>query len=136
MYYVYELVNLMGGVEYVGKTKRPKIRFYEHTELKLNGHGNGKFYKRQDISMHIVATYATEEEALQTEYELQKFWGFPTDRSKNTKNGQYKLTEDQVREIKILLTQKISRAEIARRFGVAPATISFIKQGKSWSHVI
>ena len=78
MYYVYEMINLLGGVEHVGKTIRPEIRFYEHVKNKPNK-GKGKFYKRQDISMHIVATYATKAEALQAEYDLQIFWGLTTD---------------------------------------------------------
>ena len=62
MYYVYELVNLLGTVEYVGQTKDPSYRLLQH-KSKPNNNGAGKFHKRQDISMHIVATYKTEKEA-------------------------------------------------------------------------
>lgn len=137
MYYVYELVNLLGGVEHVGKTIRPKIRFYEHVKNKPNK-GKGKFYKRQDISMHIVATYATKAEALQAEYDLQIFWGLPTDRSKRVKGSKHwaaKLDETKVKEIKFLLSQKISCAEIGRRFSIPKRSISNIKLGHAWSHL-
>lgn len=46
------------------------------------------------------------------------------------------LTQDQVREIKhLLVTKAVSQKEIARRFGVDPATITNIKKGKTWSHL-
>jgi predicted GIY-YIG superfamily endonuclease len=142
MYYVYELVNLLGTVEYVGQTKNPKDRFYRHTKRKPGLRtGSGKFYKRQDISMHIVATYATEEEALKAEFDLQVFWGLPIDgstRSHNvtgSKNGHAKLNEDQVRQIKSLLAQKISCGEIGRNFGISHIWISKIKSDKIWKHV-
>lgn len=140
MYYVYELVNLLGTVEYVGQTVRPKVRFNFHTRVKAKpGNWHGRFYGRQDISMHIVATYATKAEALQAEFDLQVFWGLPTDRStravKGSKNGNSKLTEEQVREIRTLLSQNLSCVKIARKFNVGKTTIGFIKQGKFWTHV-
>ena len=46
MYYIYEIVNLLGTVEYVGETNNPKLRFINH-KCK-----NGLFYKRQDILMN------------------------------------------------------------------------------------
>lgn len=139
VWYVYELINSMGTVEYVGQTVRSKIRFGDHTRTNP-GPGRGKFYRRQDISMHIVATYTTRVEALQAEHDLQVYWGLPTDRSKRSqkgsKNGMSKLTEDQVREIKYLLAQKISGAEIGRRFGISKMSIWKIKKGIAWTHVI
>lgn len=144
MYYVYELVNLMGGVEWVGRTIRPEVRFHEHTKMKPRPKtGHGKFFGRQDISMHIVATYATKAESCQAEFELQKSWGFETDREKHINGNQAKgskhklakLDESKVRQIKSLLVQKVSCAEIARRFGVSALCIGSIKHGKSWKHV-
>ena len=143
MYYVYELVNLMGGVEHVGRTTRPKRRFYEHTGAKPDGNGQGRFYKRQDISMHVVGFFETKTEALQTEYDLQIFWSLPTDRGKTkhskqpkgSNQGTAKLDEDKVREIKILLSQKIPHSTIAEKFGVGRPCITLINRGKSWTHV-
>lgn len=139
MYYVYELVNLLGTVEWVGQTVRPKIRFSDHTRVKPKQslHRSGKFYGRQDISMHIVATYATEEEARDAEEILQLFWGLSVDRDKCRGELHYraKLTEDKVREIKSLLSQKITCAEIGKRFGVGFACIHKIKTGRRWAHV-
>ena len=140
MYYVYELVNLLGTVEYVGQTNNPKERFRYHTRVKPRINSRyGKFYKRLDLSMHVVASYPTRAEAKRAEEELQLFWGFPTDRSKHSRKGsrhhKAKLNEEQVREIKTLLSQKITEAEIGRRYGVLHTCISRIKNGKAWSHV-
>jgi predicted GIY-YIG superfamily endonuclease len=138
MYYVYELINLMGGIEYVGQTVRPKERFSQHTKKKPgNGCFHGRFYKRQDISMNIVATYATESEARKAEYDLQIFWGLPPEKDthKGELNHSAKLTEKQVREIKNLLNQKISCSEIGKSFNVHRKIINNIKLKRNWSHV-
>ena len=139
MYYVYELVNLLGTVEYVGQTIDPKRRFHEHTKSKpKTNNRHGKFYKRQDISMHIVATYSTETDVRNAEYDLQVFWGLPTDRNNRVKGFEHwncKLTEDKIREIKSLLIKKISCAEIGRRFNIPKRTVGNIKSGRNWSHI-
>ncbi len=138
MYYVYELVNLLGTVEHVGQTVRPRIRFWEHTSTKPKKRsGKGKFYGRLDISMHIVSTFETKSEALQAEYDLQIQWGLPTDRETNqgSKQGNSKLKEDQVREIKSLLSQNLSCGEIGRRFEVSNILVSLIRDGKRRTHV-
>lgn len=46
-----------------------------------------------------------------------------------------KLTEAQVRTIKLMLRDGTAHQHIAVAFGVAPSTISRIAQGLSWSHV-
>lgn len=51
------------------------------------------------------------------------------------KNGNAKLNEENIREIRTLLQTGLSGSEIARRFSVSPMTISFIKTGNRWSHV-
>jgi len=52
-----------------------------------------------------------------------------------SKNGQAKLNEEQVREIKLLLLKKIFHKEIAKKFNVEKNTIGNINVGKTWSHV-
>ena len=144
MYYVYELINLMGTVEYVGQSKRPYVRFAEHTRVKPKyGSGKGYFYHRNDIFLNIVASYETEAEARQEEFELQKYWGFTTDRDKckhanharGSKNGSAKLNEQQVREIKELIENGESLSSIGRKYGVGQPCISLIKKNKNWSHI-
>ena len=47
-----------------------------------------------------------------------------------------KLTRDKVKEIKILLLEnKISQRQIAKKFNVCPALICNIKKGKTWASV-
>ena len=49
---------------------------------------------------------------------------------------QSKLTDKDVLEIKELLSKKeLTQKEIAEMFGVTPSNISYIKLGRSWSHV-
>ncbi len=50
--------------------------------------------------------------------------------------GTAKLSENKVREIKLILLSGIeTQIEIADRFGVDQTTISLIKNGKLWSHI-
>ena len=46
-----------------------------------------------------------------------------------------KLTEDDVREIKIMLGFGIMSTELAKRFKISPAGIGDIKTGKNWKHI-
>lgn len=47
----------------------------------------------------------------------------------------HKLTNKKVKQIKKLLKDKISYSKIAKIFRVDPRTISFINEGKTWSHI-
>lgn len=47
-----------------------------------------------------------------------------------------KLTEDDVKEIRALISDgKMYQKDIAKKYGVAPSTITWIKNGGAWSHV-
>jgi hypothetical protein len=54
---------------------------------------------------------------------------------KGSQNGQAKLNEEKVLEIKQLLAEKKTNKEIAEKFGVSQHHISGIKIGRCWSHV-
>jgi hypothetical protein len=56
-------------------------------------------------------------------------------RQKGGKNGNSKLTEREVVEIKKLIKKGDTQFNIANRFGVKQATISSIKLGYTWRHV-
>ena len=86
IWHVYELYNLVGTIEWVGETINPKYRFIQHTKKKA-----GKFYGRTDISMHIVKLFDNGKEAWDYQCELQKEYGFITDKEKRqlTNNGFY-----------------------------------------------
>lgn len=46
-----------------------------------------------------------------------------------------KLTVENVREIKLLIIQKVKQRDIAKKFNVKPTTISEIKAGRSWKNI-
>lgn len=56
--------------------------------------------------------------------------------SKGSKHHNAKLTESQVIEIKNMISQNYSNKIIATQFGVDPSTISDIKRGKIWRHIL
>ena len=78
-YYVYEIVNLMGTVEYVGETMYPKRRWDSHTCNAKKGGGAGKFYNRSDVFMNIVIEFNNRREALDYQYQLQREYCIKTD---------------------------------------------------------
>lgn len=80
-YSIYEIVNSANEVEYVGMSTNPEQRFITHTKHKpAPSHLNGKFYKRTDVTMRIVAQVNDRNEALQIEKDLKLKYGFePTE---------------------------------------------------------
>jgi DNA invertase Pin-like site-specific DNA recombinase len=46
-----------------------------------------------------------------------------------------KLQEEQLREIRAMLRERVSHGKISNRFGVSRATISHISRGATWKHV-
>ena len=51
-------------------------------------------------------------------------------------NHNSKLTDDKIREIKKMLNEGHKQIDIGKQFGVEQTTISSIKMGRSWKHVI
>lgn len=52
------------------------------------------------------------------------------------RHGMVKLTEEEVREIKLLLSLGWTQQRIARQFNMARMTINRIKMGSLWKHVV
>ncbi len=52
-----------------------------------------------------------------------------------SKNPQAKLTDDLVKEIRKELTEGKAGLFLARKYGVSPTLISFIKHRKYWEHI-
>ena len=75
-YFVYEIVNIMGTIEYVGETYDIEQRFLNHISK------SGKFYKRQDIIINIVAEFPTKKEAYAYQCKLQNEYGWSSDLDK------------------------------------------------------
>lgn len=55
--------------------------------------------------------------------------------NKGSRNGQSKLTEESVREIKSLLNSGSTTEQLADKFGVSGATINRVASNAIWSHV-
>jgi predicted GIY-YIG superfamily endonuclease len=86
-YYVYELINHYGTIEYVGETTRPKERMNQHTKRKPDGN-HGKFYGRQDLVMNIVAVFDNRKGARELEGRLKLDYGMEhTERTSVSKAG-------------------------------------------------
>ena len=149
-YYVYELVNLMGTVEYVGETTNPKSRFSNHKTKsnKVRG-GGGKFKNRADIFFNIVKEFDTKEEAYDYQCKLQKEYGFETDLEKmksrikmynilqNSGENNYlsKLTSEQVSDIRnsyIPYNKQYNGVMLAKKYNVSPQTINYIVNNKKY----
>lgn len=54
---------------------------------------------------------------------------------KGSENGSSKLNEDQVKEIKILISQGHACYRIGKKFNVSATTIKRIRNGSNWKHV-
>jgi predicted GIY-YIG superfamily endonuclease/RNA-binding protein YhbY len=86
-WYVYELIDVMGTVTYVGCSYRPHYRFKQHTLCK-KGRGVGYFHGRLDLTLNIVQGYSTRKEALRAEGALKLEYGMAwTERDQLRANG-------------------------------------------------
>jgi predicted GIY-YIG superfamily endonuclease len=81
-HFVYEIINTLGTIEYVGETANPENRMVHHIGL------NGKFYGRNDIAMSIVAEFDNRKDAYAYQCKLQNEYGWESDLDKH----QVKLT--------------------------------------------
>lgn len=100
--------------------------FVENPECKPNvNHKNGN---KQDNRFSNLE-WCTHKENMQH--------AFRTKLVNNTgeRNGQSKLTEIQVKEIKILLSKKTTQQKIADMYGVSRSCILGIHIGRLWKHV-
>ena len=84
MYYVYIIEDLMGTPLYVGESKSPKWRFYDHTQRPPRN-GAGTFYGRTDLRYKIVASYTNKSDAYRAQCVWQKLLGMESDGEKAAK---------------------------------------------------
>jgi len=80
-YKVYEIINSMGTVEYVGETFRSlESRMYDHKRKPVGN--NGKFYGRNDVMIYQVAEFNNRADAKALEGQLKIEYGLEwTERS-------------------------------------------------------
>lgn len=81
MWYVYQLINKEGTVIYIGETRDPRQRLYDHTRRKPKHSGHGKFYG-QELEIEVIAEFDNKKEAWYRQVEEQKKFGFQTDYEK------------------------------------------------------
>lgn len=117
--YVYVIKNNNGKIEYVGETINPKRRYYEHVRAK------GKFAWRKDIEMVIIKTFDNKKDAFNYQCELQKQYGFSTDREVYASNS---IPNNELRRLGVLgIKEKRSKPIIMLDY----YTGNFIKEYKS-----
>jgi len=59
----------------------------------------------------------------------------PGPRARGSSNGASVLTEDDVRRLRELASSGVTQRNLAREYGIAPATVSRIVTRKLWSHI-
>ena len=137
-YYVYELRNSENQVEYVGYTSKitgHRNRFYQHTRVRPGHSGNGLFYGRTDITMHVVHETQSKKEALLLEGRLKLSHGLEwTERNPmpiSLRNR--KLTNVHVREIRSKYApRKYTIQKLADEYNVSYSAIYQILTNKSY----
>lgn len=84
MYYVYIIEDSTGTPLYVGESKSPKWRFYDHTQRPPRN-GAGTFYGRTDLRYKVVAAYRDRKDAYAAQCHWQMLLGMETDKDKLAK---------------------------------------------------
>jgi predicted GIY-YIG superfamily endonuclease len=114
-HYVYELVNLMGTVEYVGETNNPRLRYNSH-KCK-----SGNFYKRADIILNVAKEFYNKNEAWDYQCLLQNEYGLLSDRDKivNQRTGSKHTNKTKKRISKLLKINNSLTSEIKSLGGKA-----------------
>lgn len=137
IYYLY-LITRADGERYVGVTKHPDRRAWEHK----NGYGstNLKGWEFQFEVLHEgsePSMYALEDAAIKAyQCSLNKIIGGKFGHGLvGSTNGRAKLTEADVLMIKHLVADKVPQKEIANRFNVSRQTVGGIATGVNWKHV-
>ena len=97
-WYVYEIYNSLGTIEYIGETNNPHIRFYHHTKRE-----RGTFYGRTDIVMYVAAEFDNKKDAFDYQCQLQKESGLQPDNEKNIgiNNGMFGKTHSYEAKLKM-----------------------------------
>lgn len=61
--------------------------------------------------------------------------GSPSGRKRGENNARATITNEDARQIKLLLRDGVPQTEIARRFGVSKSLVFDIKRGRTWTHI-
>lgn len=151
-YYIYKLSNpITNEVRYIGKTNNISKRYSAHLNDKSKSHKASwiKSLKNKDLLpvIEILETFDCEKECYLKEIEyISKHdnltnhqtggYGAYSESTRGSNNGNSKLNEDQVLEIRdLLLFTELSIKSIANKFNVPISTINGITSGNSWTHI-
>lgn len=110
--------------EFLLLNNKRKQRNLEIIDLLIQGVRQDEISSKYNISPSIVTKIKKENNLI-----------INSDVRKGSNNNFSKLNENQVREIKILLNEKVKHQEIADKFKVSKRTIKAIKSGQNWSHI-
>ena len=135
---VYELRNSNGIAEYVGVANDLEIRLYQHTKIKGHANnGSGKFYGRNDLTIHCIQSFNTRKEALKFEGSLKIYHNMiwtEVENAKTNSKASRKLTLNEVKEIRILYIPRVmTTRKLAEIYGVSHGTIQGIISNKYYN---
>tara|TARA_R110000803_G_C11707769_1_gene286456 strand:- start:40 stop:462 length:423 start_codon:yes stop_codon:yes gene_type:complete len=137
MIYVYELRNSTEVVEYVGVSKNPNNRLYDHTISKPSlTSGHGKFYGRTDLTVHSVSQWPTRKIAMKEEKRVKisygMVWGEGLGGTASCKNMRV-LTKDIAEEIRSKYIPKIYHMRmLAEEYNVSKTTVQRILENLTY----
>jgi len=136
-YYVYELLNSEGSIEYIGRTTLPKKRMWQHTKQRpIKGYGMGKFYGRTDLIMNILQTFDVSTHASHYETELKIKNGIPpTEKINSTNNA---LKNFSVERIPVYAYTRdgeyvgefVSQDDCSKKLNLTKSAVSYVVSGK------
>lgn len=162
IFHVYLILNNINGKLYVGKTNDPQGRWNKHVNIAKNINNSQSIreqaypihhairkYGEENFSFRVIESVAEEATALDLEarwisrfrndgYRLYNLTagGDSPPRILGEENCHSILTNDQVIEIKFLLSYGRSQSIIAEQFGVSRNTIASISNEDNWAHLI
>jgi hypothetical protein len=101
-YKVYELINSMGTVEWVGETSQElRLRFKQHTQYK-----NGGFKGRSDLFINFVSEFNNRKDARELEGKLKLEYGLEwTEKIRAIKGGRKNGAENGKKSRKLTINE-------------------------------
>lgn len=143
------------SMETIEKRRNSLIKFWENKELKTTHSKYGRSKKKKqntlirqqkeqrnlqiidELKAGIRQDVIAEKYNLSTSSitQIKKKYDITTEKAKGSNNNFSKLTEEQVKEIKYLLKDKVKQQTIADKYNVKLRTIKAIQSGQNWNHI-
>lgn len=153
MHYLYCITNLMNGKVYIGQTKRPSSRWYQHrarsAQPKYPLHHAMKKYGSHNFNFEVLAAARSYADADILEIQLIRQYnslcpygyniaGGGRNGSKNqgTRCAKAKLSElEVINLVNEYNTSDVSTRELALKYGIGKSAVFAIISGAAWSHL-